>query len=352
MNIIDKIPNIDSYIIDMKNCEQDKDYHGEIYVWTHVLMVLDEINKLTIDETDKELLRYVAVLHDISKPYCSELIDGHISTPGHGRKSYHIAMDLLENIDISLTDKIEILHLILNHSKPNWVIDKEDPFRSVIELSMTCRLDLLYSFCKCDVLGRICQDKLELLDKLEYFKDYANELNCFYNKFEFSSDILKYNYLVKKSHHYTDIPFDDTKSKVYMVCGLPGSGKDYYIKNNMGKLPVISLDSIRTELKIKPNDEQGLIIQTAKDRARQYMRKGEDFIWNATNITVQLRSGLISLFNDYDSHINIIFINKPLSKILLQNKNRDTMIPEKVIIKLHKKMEIPTELECHNLIIV
>jgi len=352
MKTFDKIPNIEQYLIDMKECEQDKEYHYEGNVLIHTNMVLQEVEKLSICEDDKEILRYAAALHDIGKPYCSELIDGHIRSHGHSRKGYHIAMQLLENVNISLNDKIQICHLILNHGKPGWIIDKKDPIRGVIEMSMMCRLDLLYYLCRCDVLGRICTDGEDLLTNLEYFKEYAIEHDCFYSPFNFSTEIIKYNYLVKQTHHYSDISFDDTKSKVYMVCGLPGSGKDYYIKKNMLNLPVISLDNIRNELKIKPTSEQGIVIQTAKERARQYMRKGEDFIWNATNITAQLRNTLISLFNDYNSYITIIFVNKPLNKILTQNKNRDTMIPENVIIKLHKKMEIPTDLECHKLIIV
>jgi len=133
-----------------------------------------------------------------------------------------------------------------------------------------------------------------------------------------------------------------------MVCGLPGSGKDYYIKNSLSWLPVISLDEIRNELKIKPTDEQGLVIQTAKEKAREFMRKGEDFVWNATNVTKQMRNNMISFFDSYNSYIKVTFINKPLAKILSQNKNRDTTVPEKVVLKLHKKMELPLPSEAHE----
>jgi len=148
------------------------------------------------------------------------------------------------------------------------------------------------------------------------------------------------------------MPYNDTKSKVYMICGLPGSGKDTYIKNHLNWLPVISLDEIRKELNIKPTDNQGLVIQTAKEKAREYMRNGEDFIWNATNITRKMRLSLISLFNDYNSYITIKFIYKPLNVILEQNKNREHMVPEKVIYKLYNKMEIPTQNESHKTIII
>jgi len=157
-------------------------------------------------------------------------------------------------------------------------------------------------------------------------------------------------YLVEKSHHHSDEPYNDTKSKVVMVCGLPGSGKDYYIKNL--SLPVISLDEIRKELGIKPTDNQGKVVQTAKERARVFMRKGEDFIWNATNTTKTMRKELISFFSEYNSYIDIRFINKHIDLVLEQNKNRDSKVPEKIIIKLYKKLDIPTEDECHSLTII
>ena len=33
----------------------------------------------------------------------------------------------------------------------------------------------------------------------------------------------------------------------------------------------------------------------AKEEARTYLRKGQDFVWNATNITRQMRAQLIDL---------------------------------------------------------
>ena len=40
--------------------------------------------------------------------------------------------------------------------------------------------------------------------------------------------------------------------------------------------------------------------QVAKEQARKYLRAKQSFIWNATNLTEQMRSKLISLFEDYE----------------------------------------------------
>lgn len=86
--------------------------------------------------------------------------------------------------------------------------------------------------------------------------------------------------------------------------------------------------------------------------ARVHMRKGEDFVWNATNITKSLRKQIISFFVEYNSYIDIRFISKPLETILSQNKNRDNVVPENVVLKLHNKMEIPTQDEGHSVNII
>jgi len=142
-------------------------------------MVLEEVEKLNIEEDKKEILKWVALFHDIGKPYTTTKEDGRIRHHGHSKRSYHIAMELLENTHINNYTKIEILNLIKLHGKPNWAFEKEDPERYVIDLSMSCNLELLYEFAKCDFLGRISDDTKENLENIEYFKVIAQDLNCF-----------------------------------------------------------------------------------------------------------------------------------------------------------------------------
>lgn len=350
-NIKILLPEINNYLTDMENCEQDSIFHAEGNVLIHTKMVLNEVEKLNLPENDMNILRWSALLHDIGKPYVSECINGHIRSHGHSKKGYHIAIQLLENVDMNFADKLQIINIIREHGEPEWILDKEDSQKEIIKLSHFCRVDLLYYIAKCDVLGRIAKDENNFIENLEYFKELAIELDCFGKPYYFSSNIAKYNCIVKGTHHYIDNPYNDTRSKVYMVCGLPGVGKDTYINKHLKNLPVISLDEIRKELGIKPTDKQGKVIQTAKERAREFMRKGDDFVWNATNITKQMRSTIISFFTEYNSYISIVFLYKPMSIILKQNKNRENVVPENVIVKLFNKMEIPSGLESHELLI-
>jgi len=347
------LPEIEQHLIDMENCEQDKTFHSEGNVLIHTKLVLEEVEKLTdINEKDKELLRWLAFFHDIGKPYCSIEEDDYIRSHGHSRIGYHITRKLLEKVDIlSFEDKLQIINLVKYHGDPNFVINKKNPEYEIIKMSMDVNMKLLYHFALCDTLGRIAPDYKEFVDNIECFKIIAQDLNCFEKPYQFQSDIAKYNYIIKRTHHHLDIPFNDTKSKVHLMCGIPGVGKDTWIKNNLNK-NIVSLDEIRKELKIKPNGNQGQVIQLAKERAKEYLRKGENFVWNATNTTRKMRNQLISLFTDYNAYITIICVNDTLEHILIKNNQRESAVPEKVIRKLHRNLEIPRQYEAHHVKII
>jgi predicted kinase len=142
-----------------------------------------------------------------------------------------------------------------------------------------------------------------------------------------------------------------------MLCGLPGTGKDFFIKkpeNTMDDLPILSLDDIRREHKIKPTDKKGngQVIQMGKEKAKEYMRSKTNFIYNATNITSDMRSKWISLFNDYGAYVKIVYLEVPYETLLSQNKNREYPVPDDIVEKMIGKLDVPTYKEAHNVIFI
>ncbi len=146
------------------------------------------------------------------------------------------------------------------------------------------------------------------------------------------------------------MPFEEPAFEVILMSGLPGSGKDTFIKNNYRDWPVISLDDMRTKRGISPTDKtgNGQIIQEAKELARAYLRKQKPFIWNATNTTSQMRMQLIDLFNSYKAKVNIIYVEVFYQHLHRQNKNRDAIVPVAVLDRLTHKLEVPAVWEAHE----
>lgn len=78
-----------------------------------------------------------------------------------------------------------------------------------------------------------------------------------------------------------------------------------------------------------------------KERAKVHMRKREDFVWNATNITTQLRGQLIDLFESYGGKVKITYVEVPYKTLIQQNSNREAAVPLPVIERMIGKLEIP-----------
>lgn len=347
---------------DMKQVPQDEIWHAEGDVQIHTKMVCEAIIALpefkVLDEQGKHILFTSALMHDIEKrsTTAEEFRDGRVCivAPRHAKRGEYTARELLyKEYDCPFEIKEVICKLVRWHGKPLYNLIDEGVEQSIVKISMQLPMHWLAMLSKADILGRTCFDEAEQLEKIEMFKMYCEDLNCLYSPRVFISDLAKYTYLSKGG--YLDYePFDETKFEVVMMSALPGSGKDTYITKNYYEWNVVSLDAIRTELKIKPTDKSGngTVIQLAKERAKEFMRKKQNFIWNATNITSQLRGQLIDLFISYGGKVTIVYLEVPYKTLIKQNNNREAAVPNVVIDKMIGKLEPPLMEEAHKIITV
>ena len=129
------------------------------------------------------------------------------------------------------------------------------------------------------------------------------------------------------------------------MSGLPGTGKDTWIKHNVPDLPMISLDDIRSANKISPTAPQGKVANIAREQAKEYLRQHQPFVWNATNITAQMRELLISLFETYHAHVRIVYLETGWQTLLGRNRSREDAVPQSVIEEMMGKMTLPEAYE-------
>lgn len=205
---------------------------------------------------------------------------------------------------------------------------------------------------RADVLGRICEDQAELLYRIDCFEGFCNEHHCWGRAMPFSTAEARQHYLTNDNVYAGYEPFDKPVTEVVLMSGLPGAGKDSYISRHFHDLPVIALDAIREELGVSPVDKSGTgqVIQLAKERARVLLRQQKPFVWNATNITSQMRAQLIELFVTYKARVKIVYVEVPYRKLHRQNKDREAVVPSLVIDKLVNKLEVPALWEAHEVI--
>ena len=349
---------------DLARTEQNPDYHGEVDVLSHTKMVCEALirdpdyKKGT--DREKTVLFLAALFHDIGKIRCTRFEDGSWRSPHHARTGSTMAREILwRDLGFCGTEEKQqlreaVCRLVRYHSFPPYAVSDTDPERKLLKiaadgvLTKDFSLATLLTLERADILGRICRDTEDSLEKIAYCRMLAEEAGCLYEPFAFADDFSRRAYFKEKTDWKDQSLFNDTWGEIIMLAGLPGTGKDTWIEQNLPDLPMISLDEIRRKLQIRPTDNQGRVIAEAYDIAKEYMRKKQPFVWTATNITPKTRSWQISLFEDYGASVHTVFLETEWHEQLRRNAARKEMVPVFAVEKMLAKLELPECAECER----
>ncbi|MFC4235950.1 AAA family ATPase [Thalassospira xianhensis] len=350
----------------MKGSTQDPVHHAEGDVWVHTRMVTEELVTSSEWQSESYENRFIsfaaAVLHDVAKPRTRTAIDGRITNPGHSRVGAIDARNILWEMNVPINIREEVCAIIRVHQWPFYAVerlhtDREwEALRVLAATSFNTTNKKLAMMAEADLRGRICSDHDKILDNIELFRYMAQELDCFEHPFKFHNDHTRLKYFQEPDRFRPEaIIFDDTSDDFVMtvISGLAGAGKSHWVKeatSDRGYLagqPVISLDGIRSELKIKPTDNQGMVSQLSKQRAKEYLGAKRSFVWDATNVGLQQREPLTAMAMRYGARVRMVYIEASISDLLAGNKGRDQEVPLKSIQRMRNRWEPPTLAECH-----
>ena len=133
------------------------------------------------------------------------------------------------------------------------------------------------------------------------------------------------------------------------MSGLPGSGKDTYIQQHLQDLPVVSLDDLREEHDVEHGDTymQGKMVALAYEKAKEYCRKKQSFVWNTTNLSNMLRNRLIRSLLPYNPRFEMVYIETSFSQNVQRRKGQ---IPEKHLQKMQKMLDMPMLSEAYQVL--
>lgn len=347
----------------MKSTPQSQKWHGEGDVLTHTRMVCEALCSLPdymdLPSKNQEILLTAAKLHDIGKTATTQKVVGEIESPHHAPIGSRMVRELLWKYGFCGSPELisireAICQLIRYHSFPPHAIDNDD---AAVRLHRIAANGLLVpdfsirALCilaKVDMIGRICVDKEQMLDQIYLCEELAKDEKCFEGCFRFADEYTMHSYLNGRKVWKDSILYDDTWGTVYMMSGLPGTGKDTWIQKNLPDIPIVSLDEIRKQHKISPTDNQGVVANLAKEQAKEYLRRHQSFVWNATNITQIIRRQLISLFEGYKARVHLIYLETDQQTLLWRNSSRDAVVPQSIIESLLSKIELPEIHEAHQ----
>lgn len=338
----------------MAQCAQDSQWHAEGDVWTHTKLVCEELINLpeweSLNRDEQGQLWFTALFHDSAKPMTSQVDSetGRIRSPKHSIKGEMLARNVLRELNCDLGTRESICSLVRYHGRPPFLLDRAEPSHEVARMSWLLENRLLYLFALADTRGRSTKSMSRPEENLHYWKLQSEELSCYTRPFAFASDHARFCFARQQEPNLYYQPHEDFSCRVTMMCGLPGAGKDTWLKNHREETPVVSLDGIRRERNVSPKENQGEIVQEAKERCRVLLRRGESFAFNATNLLRQTRGRWLQLFSDYRAQIEIVYIEPPMQRILQQNSQRSASVPTQVIQDFAAKCEPPNWLEAHQ----
>jgi len=351
------------FLDQLRHTPQDTIHHAEGTVMTHTQMVgkaaAEIARRERLNAVDTDRLLFAAAFHDIGKALTLVFDEaGRPSSPKHASKGAYFLRHFWweRGSSIPFREREFLLSLIARHAWPVRFLEREHPGDSVVRASMTTSNRLLGLLAEADMTGRKCQDEAgqkQAIEATKLYRSYAEELECLDSPREFMNPHCRFTFLSK--HGTVFLPFDifdPTKFEVTLMCGLPGSGKDTWIRNKLpAKQPVLSRDQVRAELKAARITDEGSVIQEVLLRTKQLLAKKQNFTLNATHLRRENRQKMLGLCHAYGARTRVVCLYADRDELLRRNKARpeNESLPIAAIDKLAQGFEVPDLTECYTL---
>ncbi|GHC83512.1 hypothetical protein GCM10007079_24740 [Nocardiopsis terrae] len=343
-----------AWVRDLAGVEQDPVHHAEGDVQVHTRMACEALAGLpewrSRPAGERVRLFAAVLLHDVAKPLCTRRDgDGRVTAHGHSRRGDLLARRILWEAGAPIGWREHVAALVRHHQVPFWALERPDLRRIAFRASLLARNDDLVLLATADILGRRCGDASEVLDNIGLYAEYCAEQRCLDRPREFPSDHARFWFFRRPDRDPDYAAHDDTRLTVTVMSGLPGAGKDHWIRTHRPDLPVVSLDALRTELGIGPTADQRPVAVAATERAREHLRAGRPFVWNATNVSRDLRTRSVSLAADYGARVEIAALEAPPRVLRERMGRRSAPVPPAAVERLLRRWEYPDPTEAHLL---
>lgn len=375
--------------------DQDSLWHSEGNVKIHTNMVMNELLNLNeyaeLCDSEKRILIYSALFHDYAKPITTRSIlrDGfeRIIAPKHEVTAASLLFFASKPKELSHHEWISVINLVKSHDLLKKSVihgcHKKYFYNSLIESDSN---RLLYILEKADVLGRECADKNEQIEIVEMFKEFCIDYSL-WDKFDMESEINRgvlhikekrkditenqakiifkkhINSLIRGFSYHIDEEISksysyfgkEKKSFVTILCGISGSGKTSFTKNNFDKkTKIISLDEIRYQISgsvesQKNNDE---VKRIAYNKLKECLQNGDDCVWDATNIRFDFRKKILDMCDSYNGTSRILLFNNQIENVLKLDKKRCRVVGSDVILDQIKRFQIPLNTEADEVVTI
>lgn len=148
--------------------------------------------------------------------------------------------------------------------------------------------------------------------------------------------------------------------KLYMLIGVPASGKSTWREQYTGDAAVISTDDILEQTAVASGRTYNEVFkenikfatEIANARAKHAFATGENVIWDQTNLTPKSRKGKLALVPEEYERIAVVFLTPEDAEWQRRLDRPGKSIPQNILMGMRDSMEFPGPEEGFDRILV
>lgn len=339
----DYTPNWDVFnktFPEMTTCKHSLRWHKCGSPLKHTMLVTEAMaDKLKDEPRDSHyiMMMSAAMLHDIGKPlttYWDER-EGDWCCKEHGAVGEKLFRNTFLEESLELREEVAYMiryHMVLNNTPHKAEKRKESELKAL--LRGTVRFEYMLLLNECDKRGSINDETTE-----EHIKSHCKALR---------KEVTRLR---------TDKPAI-SKTKMYVMIGIPGSGKSTFAKGLMEMIPnlgIVSRDTVRIEMGLCKDGEKCIgnkgeeeeVSRRVKERVIEFAKSGQSFIIDNTSLKKKYRNQFKEWVKEYNVSPVFVYVEAPSIEEALQRRNGQ--IERGVIQKMWDSLEFPSRSECDEL---
>lgn len=334
------------WVQDMNHVAQHRIHHAEGNVAIHTQLVINGLSLVDgyneLSDQDKEILWTAALLHDVEKRSTSvDYGHGIISAKGHDEKGEFTARAILyRDIPTPFLIREQVTSLVRLHGLPLWFFDTPDFDKNIKAASLRIDTRLLAILSESDAKGRCCEDPKILIETIAKFKQRCKDLKCWGEPYEFKDDDERFSYFHPKLS-LGETTNTDIVAEVFILVSLPFTDRENYIKKHFSHLPIVRLQE-----RILSIDRD--LIAHIESQTSAYIERKQSFVWDGSNIRLNMRQSLINYLALKGYRINIVYIEQPYNDWISFSKQKNKSFILKDADKYLQYLQIPLLTEAHR----
>lgn len=352
---------------------QNPRYHREGSVLAHTIYVVRQCramqDQFDLDEDERLVLYWAAVLHDIGKTVATVWQDNRWRSPGHEKAGVPFALDiLLEHPEISPHNRRRILDLVRWHGFPLRYSQWQQSIEELKLLGTRTDLRLLGIFGLFDFYGRDCDDKVEVLARMHHFQGQSvpqaeyelgryGELQAAFRSWNLRHKNAVWNaikirdlQLLEKLVNAAQIDNPMTRGqRATLVMGTPLAGKSTWIRNALQGVFHVQL----AEHGIADGLEHDSIalgrkLVEFKHLMRVYLNRHQHVVIETRLLEEGIRRQVAEVLRDMPVELDYVVVETGLEVMRQRNLASESPLDEAVLTAAHGSMELIHPWEAHE----